>query len=358
MGWVFRGFVFLFILNASQSKADCRNLFIEQFLVAEKITFTKPKAIDLKQAYAHFIEFGRSINAVLGDLSVSDVNLFFSTESSYKTSRYGQLKQRLEIGLAEFQSTPEKVETVYAHEFAHISFAEHMVLSVGGQRNTFNHWLNNLNEERANLAANPNYLKLINKINELSQAGEGKNKKKIERVAEMLNQQFGVDKWNEKYSEFMFKMKFLLPYNELYADIVAVLTKNNPSAVAEALDLNDPQGDLYSLHRQNNPEAGRPRDFAATISFKDWQHESPEGDINTLFDPVRSVLWKLFLNKANAEQKENFLKAYLSATEEHAELRLQRMDNLETIENAEKLNREFLQLIIKHAKRNGLNIQK
>jgi hypothetical protein len=153
-----------------------------------------------------------------------------------------------------------------------------------------------------------------------------------------------------------------LPFNELFADHVAVALGKRPSAMAEGLRISkqypffaaDPDADYITVgepfRRPVHPTA-RPRDASAQIDYKNWISEDGSKRIYTLLDPARSQIWKKY-RKQLQSQPGLFLKSYLDAT---AQLIRRRGGVGGWREpHPERLNREFVFLLREAIRKNGL----
>lgn len=91
-----------------------------------------------------------------------------------------------------------------------------------------------------------------------------------------------------------------LPYNELFADVIAVYQMQDKSAIYKALD------NPNVKHHQFGPDALDARDFAADNKLEGWSDNSPHG----MFGPVRSYLGRDECWPKTQEERSHKLKAF------------------------------------------------
>ncbi len=140
-----------------------------------------------------------------------------------------------------------------------------------------------------------------------------------------------------------------LPYEELFADALAVVISQNPEIIAQAV----PE-DILNFHRVTNPRHYQPRSFHQPLPFDHWQVEPME--MYTKFDPTRFFLWQSYLKGMALQNIPIFFEAFWEATGQHIRQRQERGEILSAhsilISNGQ-LNREFLQMLIVAARKRG-----
>lgn len=125
-----------------------------------------------------------------------------------------------------------------------------------------------------------------------------------------------------KNDYFTFHAIKLGAYDELFADILAVLYEGRANAVYEALGGDQVNWqDKYGL---SLPEGYRGRDFSYGVALEDWREDKPKiafydflgtpSDFYNVLDPLRKPLWDRYLKNLKPDQYASFIKAYLRAT--------------------------------------------
>lgn len=377
--------VLLLLTSVGRAEPGCLDLFAQK----ESYSVIKTKEVTLKGApevKGFFMNLMTSVNDVLGDLSVPQMQVIVSPLETFLKSHFNPSdvdNKTIFVGGLELIRHPEDVESVFAHEYGHASFDHHMQFTFDGVRRTMENHRRDMQadaEEQAKLQAymaashklRAEYKQVVQLENTASNSfllkdlSAARNLKlDFEKKMKLLNEQFKPETF--KIVRYNTADRMLISYNELYADLVALFKTGNPSAVADAIGYEKPE-DYEQEHLVNAVkdvdgrrvvvDLGKPRDFTNKIEFKGWKHERGGYDYYSLFDPSRFVIYKLFLENIKPEDKANFLKAYMAASEEHYTARAERGENLENLGDAEALNREFVKLVVKHAKAMNVPITK
>jgi hypothetical protein len=137
-----------------------------------------------------------------------------------------------------------------------------------------------------------------------------------------------------EYRELNKISESVLAYNETFADLVAVLFLENPSAIAHAHDM--PSAfDLQLLEpltpQQIQANPWRNLDFTANIDAEMWSAYFDESlEVSSGFranihykelTPVRGELWRSYIQHLKPEQRSLFLKVFLEAASQHLKYR-------------------------------------
>ena len=290
----------------------------------------------------------------LGPLRPDGVRIEMLAHLPYLQTRLDLDGKTVKLGLI---SLPEQkaVDVAVAHEVGHASFLQHLLLEIDGLRGNFLQITEAvLRKERA-IAANPETQKAWDEIQaQAPTMSPEAHQKMVFEFAKKL----GLDQIHDRKEQVRMMNYLLFPYNELYADLVAVLVFNDKKAVFNSIEKVKDRPHRTVREKPFHTEL-RERDFTQIINFKLWA-ESPEVmDFYSPFDPVRGVIGRLFLNDINSEQKSLLLRAFLNATRRHVQVRILRGENAYTNQHvATELNQEFLRLLVEEARNFGLKFKK
>lgn len=266
-------------------------------------------------ARSFLAETTRSLNNMLEGLAVEDLNIY--AVEGQRVIRSFYVFDRLFLGTGDLDSDREKTGIVFSHEFGHAVWAKHFRIHFNGKSYSTKSLANEVAIlERRGLINDPSYLVL----------------KKIERS--------------------------LQAYNEVFADLVAILFTTDVNAIARvhgfpsALELglsND------SLEAEMLDEVKwRSLDFTAKIDSDMWEKYLAERIIGDpkfksqlhyrVLAPVRGEIGRVFLPQLTLGQRGKFLRLFMDAANEHL-LRRGAEAAASISETNSRVNSEFIQIL-------------
>ncbi len=216
----------------------------------------------------------------LAQVSIEAIVLPASDNASFDGGKLMYLPRNMEFtngfGLNPFMKGLIEIESVFSHEYGHAVF------------------------DQIAVAAIPLYSE-INKIK--NQESDIDLKILHEHPAfavrtQLHDQQKALDKKLIDSPELKRLYILSLPYNELYADIIAVYHTQDRSAVFSALD------NPNIRHSYLEPHPLACRDFAADNKVEGWSDRTPHG----MFGPVRTYLGQENCWPKNQEERRHKLK--------------------------------------------------
>lgn len=244
--------------------------------------------------------------------------------------------------------------TVLSHEIGHTILEYNYIVNFNGRRMVLHDVLKKLNSERESLRARHNLgtreeAESLRVLMQAREAGTGGLSKYLQAYDQFLKP---ID---DQIAEFIKFRSGLRPYNELFGDLVAVVTDENLSAMADAMLIPriapyiskaDTTGRNTTEFFVGREGARRPRDFSQDIPAEGWKPDSGDNYDYTLFDPARSWIAQKYLGHFKKMKKEKLLIAFLKATEKHLEARIRRGEDVSvpTMVPTE-LNQEFIALL-------------
>lgn len=251
------------------------------------------------------------------------------------------------IGFA-FARKPLRIRSlaVFSHEYGHAIFEANLRITLDGRTQRLAEHPRALTKAMERLENDPEY-RALNKrryqllFDENNPAELLAIDKRLEAILARESQVLGA-KAQAEWEELRF---LTLPYDELFADLIAVLHARDPRAVADGFGITKSApyravDEAGKTILEFNDRAYRPRDFTAKPAIETFY----PNDIHfayTFFDPIRAPLWETVSALKPADYG-NFLAAYVRATEKHVELRRGK----DHTQDALALNAEFLELLL------------
>lgn len=198
----------------------------------------------------------------LAQVSIEAIVLPASDNASFDGGRLMYLPRNMEftnsMGLNPYMKGLIDIEAVFSHEYGHAVFDQIAMKAIPLYSS-----INEIKTQESRID-----LKILNE--RPSQAV----------IAQLHEQQKALDKQIINSPELKRLYILSLPYNELYADVIAVYSMQDRSAIFNALD----NPNIRFGYGQQHPLACR--DFAADNKAEGWSDFTPHG----LFGPVRSYL--------------------------------------------------------------------
>lgn len=275
-----------------------------------------------------------------------------------------QLNGKIGVTLRQGQDSRKMSLAVFAHEYAHAYFATGFKLPFEGQYLTQEQIVERLKQTAEKVYGDlrepelwkkwQDQIKLKNE--EATQQAKTDWENAITRGVRLLAP---LESLYRNYSHI------ILPYNELFADLIAVSLFGKASVIADALGIPkvypfigfDSEALLKrhsAQYRKDFDLALRPRDFSQNIDVRDFV---PDPDLMhyTLLDPTRSYVYRKYKEYITGAKGGSFAKAYLEATQEHTQRRVKRFGtDGKSNESPRQINREFIFHLRKALSGNGL----
>ncbi len=155
-------------------------------------------------------------------------------------------------------------------------------------------------------------------------------RKKVESTEEYFDRASeSLDQLNVEVKDSVFTRISILSYHELFADIIAVLHVNQPTAMSDALSSSNTKDASEKF-------ANYSRSFLNRIRLNGWNKNEP----HILFAPVRRIVWEYILSNPKYNQnREIMLKEILFCITEEIRLRI---DEKKFSLSPEEMNRRLI----------------
>lgn len=256
-----------------------------------------------------------------------------------------------DVKLGLHEASKEHLDIILAHEIGHASFLQHFPLKLRGREGSFIDLIEALKVERDQIASSPEFKTQLNEATkEMVKTGDFAG---FETRKKDILRELGIEDIMLAAQEMHQVEEFLRPYNELYADLVAVLYSGRLSAPAEVTESVAKRPFRSIGEERFHPEI-RERDFSTLINFKLWTPKVHELASYFSLDPARGALGKLYLENVRPEDKAKLLQAFLTATKIQFDIRRSIGETAENQESAVEVNREFVRIYLETARRLGL----
>lgn len=308
-------------------------------------------------------------STLLGDLGRdSGVRILLDEHSSVQDSYFNGFMNTISLGYQVPAKNPHHRSVILAHEFAHAIFQKNFEFTISGQTLFYRDLVVAAAKDDEFVRSSEEYQALARETMEIDQtltlAQQVGHEALVADLTRLLAAKSeALAALTPQLNLFQKWRSFFTPYNELFADSLPVILWKNPTAMSEAMV--EPQENYLATVRRflnyggrNNRAVDEARSFRI-ISFKDWKVEVASE--YTLFDPARGVLWTLFIKNLKVEEIPIYMRTHLMATAQHVMLRLQRGEdplNTETHVLPTQLNQEFVQIFVRLARENGLQIRR
>lgn len=304
---------------------------------------------------------------LVAHLKAPDVDVVLEAEN-VAASYFLHAKFEIHLGMLRGETiAPSRMRGVaFSHEFGHAIFAENFHFDWQGKRISFKEVVEasqaDIQRTKADPALNARFLKIQEIQQTLKLAKESGHEAIQKELEQMLREHKRELRAQVPHlARFDIISELTLPLNELFADSLPALFWRNPKIMsefgqAENLDYVATLKEQLE-HRGNNPGAlSEPREFKPT-SFKGWKREVK--DQYTRMDPVRGVLWQLYMKNLKNDEIGLFMKVFLGATDLYVSASLSRFE-IDALKDRspEEINREFLRFFVEVARREGLPIRK
>jgi hypothetical protein len=244
-----------FILGASLARADISRFYHTDYelnIKPDDPAYNKP----LADAAIDIDSFG------LAEVSIEAIVQPASDNASFDGGKLMYLPRNMEFtnsfGLNPYMKSLFDIEAVFSHEYGHAVFDQIATKSIADYKLI-----------RA--------IKLQQSAIDLRILHERPSK---EVLAQLREQQKALD--NQLLNSPNTKRLYILslPYNELFADVIAVYHTHDKSAIFDALDNPNIQ------HNYSQPHPLASRDFNANNAVEGWTDRTPHG----MFGPIRTFL--------------------------------------------------------------------
>lgn len=178
---------------------------------------------------------------------------------------------------------PSWSDVFFSHEYGHAVFYANAAVSSQPWGNVMTTAFESF------FQINKELLALVRKGRQIRLRQEKSKPEKAKRLEELLRKLREEDqKATAELKASMtrlYKIKeVVIPYEEFFADLVAVIHFNNPRAIRDS---------LRNLQKDNSAESTLGRDFSERFPLWKWESEKSE---HLFFSPLRSFLWKYYFS--------------------------------------------------------------
>ena len=320
------------------------------------------QAVNDNSLQKHLLYVAAEINSSRGWINTPEIDLEIANRP-VDVSFFNPMLGLISMGHGLNGRSPFMRDVIFSHEYSHAIFLENFKISWNGQQITLKELIQMARMEVQDFSEAPHLRSLEQNVQELEATLQLAKQAKNLRVAAQLKQLL-ADAVAERapYQQAMDLFEqlhdMLMSYNELFADSLPVLLRQDPHAMTTALYKGKEDGleavrDML-VNRNNNMDAPAPRDFVMT-SIEGWKHEL--NDTYTLLDPSRGVLWELYMKDLPREKIPVFIKTFLETVSAHLAARQGRGESLDpSVKKVDPaaLNREFLRIFAARAVANHL----